>query len=190
MTSLPLPPINPRKGQIYVSRLKKLRSEIDSTKAEVDLSEFVVPTGNLLEPGVADAVWLPWVDLSSTRPGTELGFLYQGLNDDCLSKTENQCQQQKANVATITDSNSHIIDGPSGAKQVEERRQKHKTRPAHSSMHSMSPAAAITATLEDNRISSIFKVKPETFSVFSVLFARSRSRDQLAGRLSKLPWLT
>lgn len=45
MNSLPLPPINPRKGQIYVSRLKNLRSEIDSIKAEVDLSEFVAPIG-------------------------------------------------------------------------------------------------------------------------------------------------
>jgi hypothetical protein len=180
MNSLPLPPINPRKGQIYVSSLKKLRSEIDSIKAEVDLSEFVVPIGNLLEPGVADAVLAALSRFIVDKTGTELGILYQGLNDDCLSKTENHCHQQNANVATITDSNSHIIDGPSGAKQAQERRHKHKTRPAHSSMHSVSPAAAITATLEDNRASPVFKVKPETFSVFSVLFARSQSRGSIS----------
>jgi hypothetical protein len=180
MNSLPLPPINPRKGQIYVSRLKKLRSEIDSIKAEVDLSEFVVPIGNLLEPGVADAVLAALSRFIVDKTGTELGILYQGPNEDCLSRTENHCHQQNANVATITDSNSHIIDGPSGAKQVQERRHKHRTRPAHSSMHSMFPAAAITATLEDNRASPVFKVKPETFNVFSVLFARSQSRRSIS----------
>jgi hypothetical protein len=180
MISLPLPPINPKKGQIYVSRLKKLRSDIDSIKAEVDLSEFVVPIGTLLEPGVADAALAALSRFIVDKAGTGLGILYQGLNEDCLSKIENHCHQQKANVATITDSDSHIIDGPSGAKQVEERRHKHKTRPAHSSTHSMSPAAAITATLEDNRGSPVFKVKPETFKVFSALFARSQSRGSIS----------
>ncbi|EAW25757.1 uncharacterized protein NFIA_045770 [Aspergillus fischeri NRRL 181] len=180
MISLSLPPINPRKGQIYISRLKKLRSEIDSTKAEVDLSEFVVPTGNLLEAGVADAALAALSRFIVDKTGTELGYLYQDLNEDCLSKTENLCQQQKANVATITDDDFHIIDSPSEAKQVEERRQKHKTRPAHSSMHSISPAAATTATLEDNRASTVFKVKPETFKVFSALFSRSQSRGSIS----------
>lgn len=180
MTSLPLPPINTKTGQIYVSRLKKLRSEIDSIKAEVDLSEFVVPIGNLLEPGVADAALAALSRFIADKTGTELGTLYQDLNEDCLSKIENHCHQQKANAATITDFDCHIIDCPSGAKQVEERRHKHKTRPAHSSMHTMSPAAAITATLEDNRASPVFKVKPETFKVFSALFARSHSRGSIS----------
>jgi hypothetical protein len=55
------------------------------------------------------------------KTGTELEILYLGLNEDCLSKIEDYCHQEKINVATITDSNSHIINGPSGAKQVEER---------------------------------------------------------------------
>ncbi|KAH2913588.1 hypothetical protein KXW25_000871 [Aspergillus fumigatus] len=156
------------------------RDDIAKLEAEVDLSEFVIPIGNLLEPGVADAVLAALSRFIVDKTGTELGILYQGLNEDCLSKTENHCHQQNANVATITDSNSHIIDGPSGAKQAQERRHKHKTQPAHSSMHSMSPAAAITATLEDNRASPVFKVKPETFNVFSVLFARSQSRGSIS----------
>jgi hypothetical protein len=180
MICLPLPPINPKKGQIYVSRLKKLRSEIDSIKAEVDLSEYVVPTGNLLEPGVADAALAALSRFIVDKTGTELEILYLGLNEDCLSKIEDYCHQEKINVATITDSNSHIINGPSGAKQVEERRHKHKTRPAHSSMHSMSPAAAVNATLENNRESPVFKVKPETFKVFSALFARSQPRGSIS----------
>jgi hypothetical protein len=44
----------------------------------------------------------------------------------------------------------------------------------------MSPAAAVNATLENNRESPVFKVKPETFKVFSALFARSQSRGSIS----------
>lgn len=76
MTSLLLPPINTKTGQIYVSRLKKLRSEIDSIKAEVDLLEFVVLISNLLKPRVADAALAALSQFIADKTGTELRTLY------------------------------------------------------------------------------------------------------------------
>lgn len=53
-TLLPLPPINLRKGQIYVSRLKELVAELDPLKTQIDLTDFAVPIDNLMEPGMAE----------------------------------------------------------------------------------------------------------------------------------------
>ncbi|RHZ43625.1 uncharacterized protein CDV56_100351 [Aspergillus thermomutatus] len=181
--SLPLPPINPRKGQTYVSRLKSLGTEIDPLKTEVNLAEFAVPIDNLLEPGMADGALIALDRFIVDRTGTELGFLYQDLNEDCLSNIQNQCREQKAKIAaaeTMKDFHLPITDIPSPAERVEQRRQKHKTRPAHSSIYSISPAAATTAEPENTEISPILKVKPDTFKVFSTLFSRSQSRGSIS----------
>ena len=49
-----MPPISVKKGQLYVSALKALIAEMDPLKAEIDLTGFVVPIDNLLEPGLAE----------------------------------------------------------------------------------------------------------------------------------------
>jgi hypothetical protein len=50
--SLRLPSAKIRPGQIYVSRSKDLVAELNSPETEVDLSPFIVPIDNLLEPGI------------------------------------------------------------------------------------------------------------------------------------------
>jgi hypothetical protein len=179
-TSLPIPPINTRKGQSFLSRLKSLGTEIEPLKKEIDLSEFAVPIDNLLEPGMAEAALISLDRLFIDKTGTELGFLFQDLNEDCLSHIQSRCQEQKAKTTSMNDSDFRPTAIPSVANQVEQRRQKYKTRPANSSIYSISPVSEITADSEDTVVSPIFKVKPDTFKVFSTMFSGSQSRGSIS----------
>jgi len=60
-------------------------------------------------------------------------------------------------------------------RSIQQRRQKEKTRPAHSSLYEITPQAktATSSDEETSRIHGTFKVKPSAFAVFSSLLSRS-----------------
>jgi hypothetical protein len=70
--------------------------------------------------------------------------------------------------------------------QLQQRKEKQKTRPAHSSGYDIAPptpVAAITSTLEATSISAApakpkFKVRPSTLEVFDTLFQKSSSQGR------------
>jgi hypothetical protein len=95
-TSLPLPPISVKKGQMYVSRLKALGSELDPLKTQIDLAGFAVPIDNLLEPGMAEGALNALDQFIVDKTGTKMGFLYQDLIKDCVLGIEDYYQQQQA----------------------------------------------------------------------------------------------
>jgi len=179
---LPLPPINLKKGQLYVSRSKELAAELDPLKTQIDLADFAVPIDNLTEPGMAKGALNALDQFIVDKTGTKMGFLYQDLIENCMSAIYDYCQQQKAKIgqnAKIELGPLPIIETPSPEVRVQQRRQKEKTRPAYSSIYDISPTAA-PAQPEIVEVLPIFKVKQDAVQVFSALFSKSKSRGSIS----------
>ncbi|TVY80275.1 hypothetical protein LSUE1_G005899 [Lachnellula suecica] len=180
--SLPLPPMSLKKGQIYVSRLKDLSAELNSLKTEIDLSAYTVPIDNLLEPGMADGALSTLDGFVAEKTGTKMGFLYQDLLELCVSETQGYYQQQKATIEqkTKVDTVPLFTDTPAPEVRVEQRRQKDKTRPAHSSVYDIAPKSATSLQPETVEPPRVFKVKQDTFDTFKTLFSKSTSRGAIS----------
>ncbi|KAE8350553.1 hypothetical protein BDV28DRAFT_138936 [Aspergillus coremiiformis] len=180
-TSLPMPPTNHKKGQIYISRLKTLSAEIDLLKAQVDLSAFAVPIDNLGKAEMAHGALSTLDEFISTNTGAEIGFLYQDLNAECLSDLQSHAEQQKDKNEQVNQvaHASSIPETPSREVQIEQRKAKTKTRPPHSSVYSIAPTGAPIEAGKTAQ-SQIFHVKPAAFEVFSTLFAKPTPRGSIA----------
>ena len=182
--TLPLPSINLRKGQIYALRSKTLASELDPLKPQVDLSSFAVPIDNLLEPGMTEGMLHALDQFLTDNTGTKMGFLYQGLVEACVSEIQGYCQEQKAKgkqKAETLPSLPPVPDHPSVEKRVEERKQREKTRPAHSSIYNITPPETTQPqTKATEEAAPVFQVKQSTFDVFSTLFAKSEARGSVS----------
>lgn len=107
------------------------------------------------------------------KTGAEMVLLYQDLNEGCLSEVQNQCKHEKAKSAQM-ELQASIPESPSPSARIEQRKEKSITRPPHSPVYSIAPTAE---TSEDKgkpeKPSPVFKVRPDTFEVFSVLFKPS-----------------
>lgn len=146
---------------------------------EVDLSDFAVPIDNLLEPGTASGTLSALDQFVAEKTGTKMGFLYQDLIELCVSDIEDylqkiKTQKPKAELPPYIP----IIESPTPAVQFEQRRQKDKTRPAHSSIYEITPA---TTPVKSEAVEPppTFKVKPDTFETFSTLFLKSEARGSI-----------
>ncbi|RJE18532.1 hypothetical protein PHISCL_09136 [Aspergillus sclerotialis] len=72
------------------------------------------------------------------KTGTKMRFLYEGLIEDCLSGPRDQYEQAKAKTEQELKTGPPQRPAPtpqSAEKRVEQRRQKEKTRPSHSSIY-------------------------------------------------------
>ncbi|KAF7587682.1 hypothetical protein BBP40_006867 [Aspergillus hancockii] len=179
--SLPMPPINSKKGQTYISGLKALRSEIDLLKFDIDLLNFVVPIEYLLEAGIAKSAINTFEQYIVSKTGIGIELRYQKLNEECLSHLRNQYEQQKERNAQVvhTDTGLSIPEALSSVFKIEEHKQKAKTRPQHSSDHSIVITTLPAAELESEPPSKLFKVKSTTFEVFSTFFSKSKARGSV-----------
>ncbi|PGH17490.1 hypothetical protein AJ79_01090 [Helicocarpus griseus UAMH5409] len=162
----------PKKGQTYISKSKALHDEIDTLKANIDLSSFAVPIDNLLEPGMAVGALDSLNRFIIDKAGSSLGFLYQDLGDDCL--LENGKEMFVSAPAPST------VKSPSQAPVVEQRREKNKTRPPHSSIYTIDPNETRSLQPEAKARSPPLKVKPSIIEVFSTIFSRSQARGSLS----------
>jgi hypothetical protein len=184
-TLLRLPPINRRKGQMYVSRSKELVAELDPLKTQIDLADFAAPIDNLMEPGMAEGALNALDQFVIDKTGTKMGFLYQDLIEDCVSDIQEHYQQQKAKIRQNAKTElapppmAPMIETPSLAVRVQQRRQKDKTRLAHTSIYDITPTTVTLAEPETLEISPIFKAKQDTVEVFSTLFSKSESRGSI-----------
>jgi hypothetical protein len=105
------------------------------------------------------------------KTGTKLGFLYQDLVEDCVSVIRKQYEQQKAKSSKPQTGYTTPTAPETSASEIQQRKQKEKTRPAQSSIYEITPQA-----IKDDQTTQTketFKVKPSTAAVFSSLFSRS-----------------
>ncbi|TGJ87658.1 hypothetical protein E0Z10_g1154 [Xylaria hypoxylon] len=188
-STLSMPAFNRKKGQRFVTGAAELENELNQVKPEIDLSDFVVPIDNLLEPGVAEAALKAFDTCIIEKTGTKIGFLYLDLIDDCTAKLHEQLAvlaREEATKKADKETKSEYIPFPpelpkASEDRVQERRQKEKTRPAHSSVYEISSAdlEAVAATQAPPPPPEPFKVKSSTAEVFSTLFSKAESRGSV-----------
>lgn len=96
---LPIPSFSNKKGQMFAAKSQVVESELNQTKDQLDLLDYVVPIDNLLEPGVPSEALKKLDQFIIEKSGTKLGFLYQDMVADCLSGVQAQCLEAKEKVA-------------------------------------------------------------------------------------------
>lgn len=193
-STLPVPPVNSKKGQTFVRKLKALEAEIDSFKDEIDLTCFAIPIDNLLEPGVSANALRVLDQFIIDKCGADIGFLYQDVIEDCLADIQTSVQRFKEKERTTTNLNINteqiqIQEHQEQDQQqtpnlrIEQRKQKTKTRPPHSSVYSITPTTTTTAATNTNPdnadINQAHTVKPTTYNVMTTLFSQPRSQGSI-----------
>ncbi|KAI0552434.1 hypothetical protein F4679DRAFT_592436 [Xylaria curta] len=184
--ALSLPAINRESGQRFITGATELEIELNQLKPELDLSDFAVPSGKFLKSGMEEAALKALDAFIIDKTGTKMGFLYLDLVDDCITKLHEQlavqAQQEAAKRATKRIESEYIPfpqEPPTAPEaRVYERRQKEKTRPAHSSVYEISTTDTATEPPPPPPPEP-FKVKPATAEVFSTLFGRRSSRGSV-----------
>ncbi|KAL5119639.1 hypothetical protein ACEQ8H_002485 [Pleosporales sp. CAS-2024a] len=174
-----LPAANHKKSQPFVAGFASLDSELRLLKDGLDVGDFAIPIDNLLEPGMADGA-LAKLDLYiQEKTGTKLGSLYQDLVEDCLVVLQKQFdeQQDKASLAQKTYITPTTTPESLLECKIQQRKQKLKTRPPHSSLYDITPPKNTGVVGPDKQPSQppkqSFKVKSSTAHVFSTLFSKS-----------------
>ncbi|KAI4702206.1 hypothetical protein J4E81_002568 [Alternaria sp. BMP 2799] len=166
-----LPAPNHKKSQPFVPGYTALDKELRSLKDGIDLGEYAIPIDNLLEPGMAEGALAALDKYVVEKAGTKLGFLYQDLVADCISSIQQQYEQQKLKASQSQAEYKAPSAPETPASNIEQRKQKEKTRPAQSPIYDITPQH----TTDDQPVSSkeTFYVKPSTAAVLSSLFSRS-----------------
>lgn len=178
-----MPPFSRKKGRVFVSRLQELEVELNQLKKQIDLRDFVVPINNLLELGMAENALKTLDQFIIEKAGTKMGFLYQDLVEGCLSDLQNQFQQANARIEYEVETELSPLPALTPQlveKRVEQRRQKEKTRPPHSSTYEIAPHEETHDTEEPDPPPNTFRVDSSTAEVFSKLFTKSQSRGSVS----------
>ncbi|KAI1122715.1 hypothetical protein F5Y10DRAFT_286879 [Nemania abortiva] len=186
--AISMPAFSRKKGQRFVTGAAELEAELNQVKPGLDLCDFAVPIDNLLEPGMADAALKAFDQFIIEKTGTKIGLLYLDLIDDCMSKLHEDLEAQtRQEAARETNKETEYTpfppEPPKGPEvRVQERRQKEKTRPAHSSVYEITSTdlQAAAAAPAPPPPPEPFKVKPATAEVFSTLFGRAKSRKSVS----------
>lgn len=131
-----MPSFSNNKGQAFISRFQALEKELSDLKNLIDLRDFVVPIDNLLEPGVAEGALKALDEFTIEKAGTKMGSLYDDIIEDSLSDLESQYEQVKAKMEQGLKYELPKPSMPTESTElrVQQRRQKEKTRPPHSSI--------------------------------------------------------
>ncbi|KAH7017420.1 hypothetical protein EDB80DRAFT_704864 [Ilyonectria destructans] len=181
-SAIPMPSLSRKKGQLFVSRSQELERELSLLKKQVDLRDFAVPIDNLLEPNMAENALKTLDQFIIDQAGTKVGFMYQDLVDDCFSDLEAQYERERAKLEQKNKPEvvTLLMSTPQQPEErVEQRRQKEKTRPSHSSTYEIAPSAESPAAEELAPSSQTFRVGSSTAEVFSTIFAKSQARGSV-----------
>lgn len=180
-----MPPLSRKKGLLFVSRHQELNIELNELKKRIDLRECLVPIDNLLEPGVQEAALNAVDEFMIKNSGTNIHYLYQNSIDNCMEDLRAQYQQIKSRIDQKDERQwlSQPATAPPSQTVIEQRRQKDKTRPPHSSIYDVAvPSAACVSEAPAPAIPR-FEVSPSTVEVFSSFFDKTRSRGSI-------PWVS
>ena len=180
--TISMPSFNRKKGQLFVARSAQLDIEINQMKKKVDLADFAIPIDNLLEPGMAESALKSLDDFIIEQAGTKMGFLYQDMIDECILRL-----QEQLDTKTKEQAKTEYVPFPPETSQspevvVQQRRQKEKTRPTHSSTYEINPSeqTSVAEVPDPTQQAQQFNVKPSTAEVFTTLFSRSEAQGSVS----------
>lgn len=178
-TSIPLPPPNSKKGQAYLPKIKALINEVEQLSDDIDLSEYVAPIDHLLEPGIAGKALASLDQYIVDKAGASIGLLYDGLAEEAMISVQAQYTESEEALEKEFDTKLSIAEPPAPALIVHQRREKAKTRPAHSSVYNITPTKSNAAEPESKDPTPVHKVKQATFDVFATLFSKAESKGSI-----------
>ncbi|KAJ5951150.1 uncharacterized protein N7479_009563 [Penicillium vulpinum] len=181
---IPIPSFSNNKGQMFVSKSREVESEFNHVKDQLDLLDFVVPIDNLLEPGAAVGALKKLDQFAIEKFGTKMGFVYQDMVADCLSGVQEQCEDVEARFAQGLKAEFLSALGQSAESttiRVEQRKQKEKTRPSHSSVYDI-VVSTKPASPQEPALPQTFNIDDSTAEIFKGLFCKSESRGSV-------PWV-
>lgn len=170
-----LPAVGQKKGDTFLSGYDSLESELSRLKSRIDLGDFVIPIDNLLEPGMSSGALSALNAYLVETTGTKLGFLYQDLVDDRITNLSKRHAELKAKAIQAKEEYVKPMESEDPAIRIEARRQKEKTRPAHSSIYDITGEVAIDNPQNNQSIPTQppLTVKASTAAIFSSLLSRS-----------------
>lgn len=181
--TMSLPAFSRKKGQQFVTETGKLETEMNKIKPELDVTEFSAPLDMLLEPGMAEQALQKMDSFIVEKTGTKLGFLYEDLISACLAHLKNIKEDSAKGSAEQRDAFVPLPSSDAAASpeaQVQQRREKAKTRPAQPSVFEITTSKADMATdtvaVEPAHIS----VKASTLETFTTILSKSQKRSPVA----------
>lgn len=168
---------------MFISRSQNLEAELNQLKTQIDLSEYAIPIDHLLEPGMSQNALEALDRFVVQKVGTKMGFLYQDLVEECFADLQNQyklvteiiSQKGKLELPPLA---TPVSKSPE--KQLEERKQKDKTRPSNSAAYEIVPRPDTSIQQESDASPQIIKVCSSTAEAFSNLFQKSQSRGPVS----------
>ena len=187
--SLKTPPANQAKRKLFVTRAAALDAEMDLLRHQADLSQYASPIDNLLEPGVAKEALESLSKFIVDEAGATPGSLYQDLVDTCIADIQKEYQLKrevlKENIEPVAEVSSFAALPGAAAEPdskfiIQQRREKEKTRPAHSSFWDVAPQLELPIPIPDSEPSRVFSVKRSTFAVFSTIFSKEEDQGSVS----------
>ncbi|KAL2065142.1 hypothetical protein VTL71DRAFT_4283 [Oculimacula yallundae] len=180
-TVLSMPAKGGKKNQFYTPRSKALAFELNSVKEAIDLSAYAAPMTKLLDDDKKGMkIWEAFDTFVLDKTGTKLETLYEDLIEQSLENLHAYHIQQQTKTAqnkTALQPYVPIVGTSTPAERIEQRREKDKSRPAHSSFF-YAPVVPIEEPQEEVA-PLILKVKQNTFNTFSILFSRGVARGSI-----------
>jgi hypothetical protein len=182
-TVIPMSPSSRKSGLLFSTRAKELDDELNNLKPKADFGDFVIPVNNLLEPKMATRALAALDDFIIQGTGARLGSLYDDIVQDSLADLEKLYAQAKAKLDKVEKQTTFVPlptePSPSGDARLASRRAKEKTRPAGSSVYTItappeSSQIVVTEPLQQH------KVKAATASTFATLFSKSEARGSVS----------
>ena len=176
-----LPSSSGRHGQAFISKSRQLDIELNHIKNELDLLDFIAPINNLLEPGVAKDALKKFDQFTVETVGTSIASLYQDLVDESLALHQDQCERVQAKLAQ--NSKFEWPELPKELPQsteirVQQRKEREKTRPPHSSFYN-AVAPAQSCSPGEPASPEALKTDESTAEALSKLFDKSQARGSL-----------
>ncbi|KAK5687680.1 hypothetical protein LTS10_001820 [Elasticomyces elasticus] len=181
-TSLTMVPGSKKTGLLFTGRTAELDVELARYKAAADFGDHLVPTHNLLEPGVAANALRALDEFVIEHAGTSLGSLYENMLDGCLNDIEKTFSHVKSRLEAV-DKTTYVPlpseDPTTATFRAEQRREKAKTRPAEVRVYditAIAPRQPDVVVVPAPRL----KVKGSVAAVFSTIFAKSEARGSVS----------
>jgi hypothetical protein len=182
-TAVSMSPLSRKSGLLFSARAKEPGDELDRLKPNADFGDYLVPANNLLEPEMATRVLASLDDFIIQGTGARLGSLYEDVVQDSLADLEKMYAQTKAKLDKVDKQTTFVPlpaeSSPSGGARLACRRAKEKTRPAGSSVYTIT-APPETSQLVVTEPVQQHKVKAATASNFATLFSKSEARSSVS----------
>ncbi|KAH7029015.1 ipa protein [Microdochium trichocladiopsis] len=187
--AISVPAFSRKKGQQFVAESSKLETEMNKIKPELDLTEFAAPLEMLLEPGMAEQALKKLDDFIVDKSGAQIGFLYEDLISGCVQNLEAIKENSSKGSGDQRDAFVPLpaADTATTAQaQIQQRREKAKTRPTQSSTLAITTPAEGTKAADKDNIETTeqsaeprVSVKGTTAKTFATIFSKSEKRSPI-----------